>query len=58
VLLEFHGGGWRRGSKNQFLYQGDLIRKILDAGISVVEADNSAILGFLSRHLSNQENRL
>jgi acetyl esterase/lipase len=71
VLIEFHGGGWRRGSKSQFIYQGDFIRKVLDAGISVVAvvcrigpqvgkdqaADNAAILDFLRRHLSNQENR-
>ncbi|MEO1998143.1 MAG: alpha/beta hydrolase, partial [Planctomycetaceae bacterium] len=40
VLMEFHGGGWRRGRRNMLsLYKGDLIRKVLDAGISVVSVD-------------------
>jgi len=39
VLIEFHGGGWRRGSKDQFLYAGDLIGMILAAGISIVAVD-------------------
>jgi len=39
VLIEFHGGGWRRGSKNQFLYPGDLIDMILAAGMSIVAVD-------------------
>ena len=39
VVIEIHGGGWRRGSKSQFVYQGDLIGAILDAGISVVSID-------------------
>jgi acetyl esterase len=39
VLIEIHGGGWRRGSKSQFLYPGDLIERVLDAGISVVSID-------------------
>jgi acetyl esterase/lipase len=39
VLIEIHGGGWRRGAKSQFTYQGDLIKAVLDAGISVVSID-------------------
>lgn len=41
VLIEIHGGGWRRGQKSQFadVYAGDLIAKILRAGISVVSID-------------------
>ncbi|MBM4092774.1 MAG: hypothetical protein FJ276_25710, partial [Planctomycetes bacterium] len=39
VVIEIHGGGWRRGSKSQFVYQGNLIGEILDAGISVVAID-------------------
>jgi acetyl esterase/lipase len=39
VVIEIHGGGWRRGSKSQFVYQGNLIGAILDAGISVVAID-------------------
>ena len=36
VLIEIHGGGWRRGSKSQFTYRGDLVEAILEAGISVI----------------------
>jgi acetyl esterase/lipase len=36
VLIEIHGGGWRRGVKSQFIYPGDLMGRILEAGISVV----------------------
>jgi len=39
VLIEIHGGGWRAGSKSQFVYQGDLIKAVLDAGISLVSID-------------------
>ncbi len=39
VLIEIHGGGWRRGNKSQFIYPGDLIARILEAGISVVSID-------------------
>lgn len=40
VLMEFHGGGWRRGRRNMLsLYKGDLMQKVLDAGISVVSVD-------------------
>ena len=39
VLIEIHGGGWRRGSKSQFVYQGDLMKAVLDAGISIVSID-------------------
>jgi acetyl esterase/lipase len=41
VLIEIHGGGWRRGVKSQFddVYKGDLIGKVLRAGISVVSID-------------------
>lgn len=39
VLIEVHGGGWRRGQKSEFIYQGDLIGKILAAGISVISID-------------------
>jgi acetyl esterase/lipase len=39
VAIEIHGGGWRRGSKSQFVYQGDLVGAILAAGISVVSID-------------------
>ena len=40
VLMEFHGGGWRRGSRKMLhQYKGGLIREILDAGISVVAVD-------------------
>ncbi len=41
VLVEIHGGGWRRGVKSQFadIYPGDLIGKVLQAGISVVSID-------------------
>ena len=39
VVVEIHGGGWRRGSKSQFVYAGNLIGAILDAGISVVSID-------------------
>jgi len=36
VVVEFHGGGWRRGAKSQFTYPGKLIDDLLAAGISVV----------------------
>ncbi len=37
VMVELHGGGWRRGVKSQFeLYPADLIAQILDQGISVI----------------------
>jgi acetyl esterase/lipase len=36
VLIEVHGGGWRRGEKNAFDSYGGLIEKVLDSGISVV----------------------
>jgi acetyl esterase/lipase len=41
VLIEIHGGGWRRGAKSQFadVYKGDLIGLVLQAGISVVSID-------------------
>ncbi len=41
VLVEVHGGGWRRGQKSQFadVYPGDLIGKAIAAGISVVSID-------------------
>mgnify|MGYP001569964535 CR=1 FL=1 len=39
VVIEIHGGGWRRGSKSHFVYQGNLIGTILDAGISVISID-------------------
>ncbi|MFC1735421.1 alpha/beta hydrolase fold domain-containing protein [Candidatus Hydrogenedentota bacterium] len=40
VMVEIHGGGWRRGKKNSFgSYGGDLIGKLFDAGISVVSID-------------------
>jgi acetyl esterase len=39
VLVEIHGGGWRRGSRSQFVYQGNLIEAVLAAGISVVSID-------------------
>jgi acetyl esterase/lipase len=35
VLIEIHGGGWRCGSKSQFVYQGNLIEAVLAAGISL-----------------------
>lgn len=41
VVVEIHGGGWRRGQKSQFAetYTGDLINMILRSGISVVSID-------------------
>ncbi|MDI9434042.1 MAG: alpha/beta hydrolase fold domain-containing protein [Planctomycetota bacterium] len=39
VVMEIHGGGWRRGARSQFTYRGDLIEAILDAGTSVVSID-------------------
>ena len=39
VLIEFHGGGWRRGAKSQFTYSAGLIEAILAAGISVISVD-------------------
>ena len=39
VLIEIHGGGWRRGSKSQFVYQGNLVEAVLAAGISLVSID-------------------
>ena len=39
VAIAVHGGGWRRGSKSQCVYQGDLVGALLDAGISVVSID-------------------
>jgi acetyl esterase/lipase len=39
VLMEIHGGGWRRGQKSQFVYADNLIGRILEAGISVVSVD-------------------
>ena len=37
VLIEIHGGGWRRGQKNMFgIYPDGVIERLLDAGISVV----------------------
>jgi len=31
AIIEIHGGGWRRGSKSQFVYRANLIGAILDA---------------------------
>jgi acetyl esterase/lipase len=39
AVIEFHGGGWRRGAKSQFTYPGKLIDSILAAGISVISVD-------------------
>jgi acetyl esterase/lipase len=39
VVIEIHGGGWRRGSKSEFIYAGALIGDVLDAGVSVVSID-------------------
>ena len=39
VLIEIHGGGWRRGTKSQFLYPGNLMGEVVDAGISVVSIE-------------------
>ena len=40
VMIEFHGGGWRRGNKNQLhTYKGNFVRRMLDAGISLVAVD-------------------
>jgi acetyl esterase/lipase len=39
VLIEFHGGGWRRGAKSQFAYPAGLIDSILATGISVISVD-------------------
>jgi len=39
ALIEIHGGGWRRGAKSQFTYQGNLIQVVLETGISVVSID-------------------
>jgi acetyl esterase/lipase len=39
VVIEIHGGGWRRASKDQFVYPGDLVGAILNAGISVISID-------------------
>ena len=39
VVIEIHGGGWRRGSKSEFTYPGDLVNDVLAAGISVVSID-------------------
>ncbi|MBM4024788.1 MAG: hypothetical protein FJ280_05185, partial [Planctomycetes bacterium] len=39
VLLEIHGGGWRRGARSQFTYRGNLIQAVLDTGISLVSID-------------------
>ena len=39
MVVEIHGGGWRRGARSQFVYQGNLIGALLDAGISVVSID-------------------
>jgi acetyl esterase/lipase len=41
VLVEFHGGGWRRGGKSQFdeAYTGHLIDSIIGVGISVISVD-------------------
>jgi acetyl esterase/lipase len=39
VLIEFHGGGWRRGGKSQFTYSEGLIESIVADGISVISVD-------------------
>ncbi len=40
VMVEFHGGGWRRGAKSEFnAYTGDLISKAIDAGISIISVE-------------------
>lgn len=39
VLIEFHGGGWRRGAKSQFIYSAGLMESILAAGVSVISVD-------------------
>jgi|GEM_PF-784808 len=39
VLIEIHGGGWRRGARSQFTYRGNLMEAILAAGISIVSID-------------------
>ena len=40
VMIEFHGGGWRRGTKRQLhTYKGNFVRRLLDAGISLVAVD-------------------
>ena len=40
VLVELHGGGWRRGKKNMFnSYPDGMFEMLFDAGISVVSAN-------------------
>ncbi len=39
VLLEIHGGGWRRGQKSQFIYAGNLMEQVIAAGISIISID-------------------
>ena len=39
VVIEIHGGGWRRGAKSQFVYQGNLVSTIVGAGISLISID-------------------
>jgi beta-galactosidase len=39
VIVEFHGGGWRRGSKRQNGSYRGLLEKALASGISVVSAN-------------------
>ena len=39
VLIELHGGGWRRGHKGHLELYSGLIEKVLESGIAVVSAN-------------------
>ena len=39
VVIEFHGGGWRRGVKGQLDQYGGILRALLEQGVAVISAD-------------------
>ena len=39
VVIEFHGGGWRGGTKNDLDQHAGFLRRLLDEGVSLISAD-------------------
>jgi acetyl esterase/lipase len=39
VVIEFHGGGWREGTKNDLDQHFGFLRRLLDEGVSLISAD-------------------
>jgi acetyl esterase/lipase len=39
VLVEFHGGGWRRGHKSELDQYGGVLRRVVEEGITLISAN-------------------